>query len=127
MKLILNNNEYNKMMGIISSISDEDIEEIAKNAPFLFKIERETKDITIDIESEYVEAMYAEVGSWVEPIFTAAKSLFSMIKLAGNKITKTETNTILKLKEKYERENKKKASPSEEAINKIAKINLDKF
>ena len=129
MKLILNNNEYNKMMGIISSMSDEDIEEIAKNAPFLFKIEREAKNVTIDIESEYVEAMYAEVGVWVEPIFTAIKSLSGMIRLACKKITKEETNVILKLREKYERENKKdkkETSPSE-AIDKIAKINLEKF
>lgn len=128
MKLVLNNNEYNKMMGVISSISDEDIEEIAKNAPFLFKIERETKNVIIDIESEYVEAMYAEVGIWVEPILTAIKSLSGMIRLACKKITKEETNVILKLKEKYERENNKsKEETPSEAVNKIKKINLDKF
>lgn len=132
MKLVLTDKEYNKIMGIISSISDGDIMEVAKNNPFLISINTKdtNRNIEIDIATEYVEELYGEIELWTEPIFTALKSLSSMIRLACRSITKKEADVILKLREKYEKENKKnkkEISPSEEAINKIAKINLDKF
>ncbi len=128
MKLILTNNEYSRMMGIISSVSDKDIMEVAKNNPFLISINTKTTDrsIEIDIATEYVEELYGEIELWTEPIFTGLKSLSSMIRLACRSITKKEADVVLKLKEKYEKENKKEVSPSE-AINSIKKINLDKF
>lgn len=118
MKLVMSNKEYSKMATILAAISNEEIPKTLSNTnnEGLCSIVVENDIITIDVATDYVVAVYGEIGIWIEPIVTAVKSLISLAKLAYHSIAKTEEEVAFILKERYMRQ-KESEKPSAKKID----------